>query len=385
MTDEIWQLPDRGIRVIVVHRPRSFTTSAVVTYARGFGDDPGHAPGVAHLHEHLFLATLRSEVAGPLVAQARTYAEATRVSATVRAGAEHHLVRSLTATSGILAAAPVDDAVRLRECRAIDVELAEWSRSPLLAAGHRLAALANQQSWLGRFDECQVGDSECFAPADLLTHARHRRMMHPRQVVVAGPRPPQEWQQLLAGRELTDSAANSDPKPAAGGQIGLTAPEGRVFVGIPLPPSDSETAYLAAQVMLRELGPLADVGHTAGARFRGGSVIPTNSGTVVVASWLTTDARQREAIGLAVSQSSGCAGPELIATEASALPRLRAAAAANTASLATAVDDWQSGYGVDPTSAGAPGSESINDLLHAGWRRAVLVGANLGQQCPQPA
>lgn len=321
MTGEIWQLSAGEPRVIAVHWPGSPTTSLVATYGRGFGDDPGNAPGVAHLHEHLFLATLRTALPEPLVARAETHAESMRVTATVRAGAERQLVRALATAAHQLASSPVAEQVRLRECWAIDVELAEWFGSRLLVAGHKLAALATRRPELGRFDDCRPGDSARLTSEDLLGHARRAELARPRRIVVAGPCSAQEWQLLLEG--FSARIAVPPRPPANGSRAGLSTQEGRVFVGIPLPATDAETAWLAARVMVHERGPLAEVGYTAGARFRGGSVIPTATGAVVAASWLTEDARQQEALGLAISHHVGCAGADLIATQAEALPPLR--------------------------------------------------------------
>jgi predicted Zn-dependent peptidase len=157
MSGEILELSSAGITVVVVHCPESPTTSVVATYAQGFGHDPEDAPGVAHLHEHRYLSGLRTIMCEPLVVQAQTHADRTRVSATVLAGAERELVSALADTARALASDPSDDAVLVRECRAIDVELSEWFGNPMLLAGHRLAALAARRPHLARFDECRVG------------------------------------------------------------------------------------------------------------------------------------------------------------------------------------------------------------------------------------
>ncbi|GAB3067583.1 insulinase family protein [Micromonospora schwarzwaldensis] len=375
MTGEVWRFSEGECQVIAVYRPGSPTTSLVATYGRGFGDDPAITPGVAHLHEHLFLATLRTVVHEPLVAHAQTHAESMRITVTVRAGAERQLVQALATTAHWLASSPVAEQMRQRECRAIDVELAEWFGSPLLVAGHKLAALAARRPKLGRFDECRPGDSARLTPEDLLRHAKCAELLWPRQIVVAGPSSAQEWQQLLEG--LAARSTVSSLSATGGSRAGLTAQDGRVYAGIPLPATDAETAWLAARVMVHERGPLAEVGRIAGARFRGGSVIPTATGAVVAVSWLTDDARQREAIGFAMSQHDGCVGDGLIAAQAEALPPMRAAAATTSATLAAAVDGWQSGYGIDPTATEPPGNKPVSQTMHAGWKRAVLVGANL--------
>ena len=125
MSGDILEFSVGGPRVIVANQPEATTTTVVATYAQGFGHDPAHAPGVAHLHEHLFLSALRTTMRDPLVVQAQTHADRTRVTATVLAGAEKALVVTLASAATTLAEGRVDESVLARECRAIDVELSE--------------------------------------------------------------------------------------------------------------------------------------------------------------------------------------------------------------------------------------------------------------------
>jgi hypothetical protein len=110
--------------------------------------------------------------------------------------------------------------------------------------------------------------------------------------------------------------------------------------------------------------------------------VPGAGCVVVTGSWLVEDARQREAIGIAVSQHSGQAAPALIAAQAAALPERRSAAVATPADLAAAIDAWQYGYGIDPTSTSTPSASRIDHLLRTGWNQALLVGANPARSAP---
>ncbi|WP_433393156.1 insulinase family protein [Micromonospora sp. KLBMP9576] len=390
MDGEILQLPGRGTTVFLAHRPQSPVTSLVATYARGFGHDPAHAPGVAHLHEHLYLATLRTIVTAPMVASAQTHADTMNVSATVLAGHDGQLVTALAAVSPLLAAGRIDDDVRLRECRAIDVELSEWFGNPLLVAGHKLAALATRRHRLARFDECRIGGVSAIGAQDLRAHASRREANHPERLVIVGPRPAEAWLPLLADATGPPRAA---PEPGTtepadghpGPRTDLAGADSRVYVGIPLhldTAENAEAAHLAAQLLLHARGPLAEVGNRAGARFRGGSVVPAAGCAVVTGSWIVADARQREAIGIAFSQHRGNAAPALVAAQAAALPQRRSAAVAAPAALAAAIDAWRSGYGIDPTATGPPDPDGIDRFLRAGWDRAVLVGANSARNSP---
>lgn len=389
MDGEILQLPGPAGAVIVAHRPESSTTSLVATYARGFGHDPADTPGVAHLHEHLYLATLRSVMTAPIVAHAQTHADTMKVSATVLTEASSDLVTALTTASHLLAAGRIDDDVRLRECRAIDVELSEWFGNPLLVTGHKIAALATQRHQLARFDECRIGGSSAITAQDLRAHAARHEAIYPERLVIVSSRPAEEWlpvaDTLRAPSFAPDPTTNAPADEPATPRSDLSGSDSRVYVGIPLhpgTPGNAEAAQLAAQILLHERGPLAEVGKRVGARFRGGSVVPGAGRVVVTGSWLVEDARQREAIGIAMSQHSGQAAPALIATQAAALPERRSAAVTNPATLAATVDAWQSGYGIDPTATSTPCADMIDRCVRTGWNQAVLVGANPARSGP---
>jgi hypothetical protein len=380
---EIFQLPGKGGNVIVVHRPESPTTSVMATYGFGFGHDPMYAPGVAHLYEHLYLATLRAITTVPMVAQAQTHADTMSVSATVLAEADRELVSALTTAPQMLAEGTIDDDVRQRECRAIDVELSEWFGNPLLVAGHKLAALASRRPQPARFDECRIGTSSTIATKDLQTHAALQSAAFPERIVIVGPRPPDEWQLLAEVMRPSNSAAVSPTSllesERLGSRGGVPRAESRVYIGIPLylgTPENAEAVQLAAQILLHGRGPLAEAGHRAGVRFRGASVIPTAGCVVVTGSWIIENSRQREAIGVAVSQQTGQTPLALITEQAAAVSERRRAVAATSATLATAINDWQSGCGINPTIANTPSADEINHILRAGWERAVLVGSH---------
>lgn len=389
MNGEIFQLPGKGGSAIVVHRPGSPTTSVIATYALGFGHDPTHAPGVAHLYEHLYLATLRAIMTAPMVAQAQTHADTMSVSATVLAEADRELVTALTTAPQMLAEGAIDDDARLRECRAIDVELSEWFGNPLLLAGHKLAALATRRPQPARFDECRIGTSATIATQDLQTHAALQDAAFPERVVIVSPRPAAEWLHLAqVMRPPTSAVVPATSHPGCGrlgSRGGVPGADSRVYIGIPLylsTPENAEAVQLAAQVLLHGRGPLADVGERVGVRFRGGSVVPTAGCVVVTGSWIIENARQREAIGVAVSQLSRQVSPALITAQATLVPERRRAVAATSATLATAIDDWQSGYGISPTDIGMPSADEIDHIMWAGWERSVLVGAHPARSGP---
>ncbi|WP_019061283.1 hypothetical protein [Streptomyces prunicolor] len=361
----------------------------IATYAFGFGHDPMHAPGVAHLYEHLYLVTLRAIMTAPMVAQAQTHADTMSVSATVLAEADHELVTAMTTAHRMLAEGRIDDDVRLRECRAIDVELAEWFGNPLLVAGYKLAALATRRPQLARFDECGIGTSSAIAKQDLQTHAALQCVAFPERMVIVGPRPPEDWLLLAKAMRPSNSAvsrATSHPECGSiGSGEGVPGADSRVYISIPLrlsTPENAEAVQLAAQVLLHGRGPLAAVGDRVGVRFRGGSVVPTAGCAVVTGSWLMENHRQREAIGAAVSQRMGKNSPTLIAAQVATVPERRRAVATTSATLAAAIDDWQSGYGISPTAAGTPGVDEIDQIMWAGWERSVLVGAKTARSEP---
>jgi hypothetical protein len=370
MSGEILEFSARGVRVIVAHRSDAPTTTVVATYAQGFGQDPAHAPGVAHLHEHLFLSALRAAMRDPLVVQAQTHADRTRVTATVLAGAEEALVTALTAAATALAADGTDDAVLARECRAIDVELSEWFGNPMLLAGHRLAALAARRPELARFDECRVGDTARLTRATRQEYAGRRQVRCPARLVIVSPRPAETWHPLVdllhPYRSTVDTRRRGTVSPGL-----LTAPGNRVYAGIPLPtttPDDAETALVAARTLLGHNGPLAEIGARAGGRFRGGSVVPGTG--VVAASWLADDTGGLEA---ALRDHDGQAHPDVITAATAPLPAERRLATTTQPTLATTIDDWQSGHGLDPTATGLPDVDRVNHTLRAGWLGAVFV------------
>ncbi|HEX8346800.1 MAG TPA: hypothetical protein VF657_18975 [Actinoplanes sp.] len=67
---------------------------------------------------------------------------------------------------------------------------------------------------------------------------------------------------------------------------------------------------------------------------------------------------------------------------AAALPERRSAAAATLATLAAAIDAWQSGYGIDPTATSTPRADRADRLVRTGWKQAVLVGSNPARSGP---
>jgi hypothetical protein len=345
----------------------------VATYAQGFGHDPADAPGVAHLHEHLFLSALRTTMREPLVVQAQTHAERTRVTATVLAGAEEALVTALSSA----ATDDVDESVLARECRAIDVELSEWFGNPVLLAGHKLAALATGRPRLARFDECRIGDTARLTEAARREYAARRQVRCPERLVIVSPRPVDAWYSSVEPLEPAESTVESR-SPAAGGPVVLTAPENRVYAGIPLPtttPDDAETTLIAARVLLDRDGPLAQVGALAGCRFRGGSVLPGTGHVVVTASWLTADTGSGTTLDTALRQHDGAAHPDVITARTATLPTERRTTTTTQPALATAIDDWQSGHGLDPTATGVPAVDRVDHALRTGWHKVVLVGA----------
>jgi hypothetical protein len=103
---------------------------------------------------------------------------------------------------------------------------------------------------------------------------------------------------------------------------------------------------------------------------------------VVTGSWIIENARQREAIGVAVSQLSGQVSPALITAQATLVPERRRAVAATSATLATAIDGWQSGFGISATDVGTPSVDEIDHIMWAGWERSVLVGAQPARSGP---
>ncbi|UED88209.1 insulinase family protein [Streptomyces profundus] len=337
---------------------------------------------MAHLYEHLYLATLRAQMTAPLVAHAQTHADTMDVSATVLADADRALLTALTNAPRLLAEGRVDDDTRVRECRAIDVELSEWFGNPLLIAGHKLAALATRRPQPARFDDCRIGSTPSISVTDLRAHAALRAALFPERVVIVGPRPAEEWQHLTQEVRSPDTApapADACPGWAGLGSRGdVPGAASRVFIGIPLQlstPDRAEAVQLTAELLMHERGPLAGIGHRLGVRFRGGSLIPTAGCAVIVGSWTPENARQREAIGVAVRQYAERDLSMFVAAQAITMPERRRAAAATSATLATAVDGWQAGCGIDPTAARAPSVDEINHTMWAGWDRSVLVGA----------
>ncbi|MCL6290264.1 insulinase family protein [Streptomyces fimicarius] len=389
MNGEIFRLPGKDGRVVVVHRPGSPTTSVIATYALGFGLDPTHAPGTAHLYEHLFLATLRALMTAPVMARAQTDADTMSVSATVPAEAGQELIAALAATPRTLAAGPIDDDVRLRECRAIDVELSEWFGNPLLVAGHKLAALATRRTQPARFDECRAGACAAIAPRELQAHAALQGAASPERLVIVGPSPAEEWLPLanLLGPLAPPvvHVTSSSGWGCLGSRGSVPGADRRVYIGIPLPLSTAEKAeslQLAAEAVLHGRGPLAEVGDRVGARFRGGSVVPTAGCVVVTGSWLLENSRQREAIGIAVRQLEGRVPPAVLGALADAVPERRRALAATSVTLAEAVDAWRCGYGISPTGATGPDVDEVQHIVGTGWERSVLVGARPARSDP---
>lgn len=377
MSGDLLEFSVGGPRVIVAHQPEATTTTVVATYAQGFGHDPANAPGVAHLHEHLFLSALRATMRDPVVAQAQTHADRTRVTATVLAGAEKALVTALTSAATTLAAGRVDESVLARECRAIDVELSEWFGSPMLIAGHKLAALATRRPQLARFDECRIGDTARLAEVTRRKYAARRHVRCPERLVIVSPQPAQAWHPLV--ELLNPSMSTVEEHPPTPGSVVLPAtPENRVYVGIPLPtatPDNAETTMVAARTLLARNGPLAEIGARAGCRFRGGSMLPGTGHAVVAASWLAEDAGSQTTLDAALRQHDGEAHPEVIAARTASLHKERQATAATQPVLAATIDDWQSGYGLDPTATHLPAVDRVNHALRTGWHQAVLVSA----------
>ncbi|MFF1791169.1 insulinase family protein [Kitasatospora sp. NPDC058243] len=361
----------------------------IATYGLGFGHDPSHAPGVAHLYEHLYLATLRGLMTTPVVVQAQTRADTMSVSATVLSDADRELVGALAETPRLLAAGKVDEGVRMRECRAIDVELSEWFGNPLLLAGHKLAALATRRPGPARFDECRIGASSAIAMTDLRAHAARRAAALPERLVIVGPRPAEEWLALVDAvmpcGPADGPAVHTRPGDDLPGPSGdVPGADSRVFVGVPLrlgAPDDAETVQLVARLLSHGAGPLAEVGNRVGARFRGGSVVPTAGCLVVTGSWIAEDSRRREAIGVAMSQYRGRISQSLLTAQAAAVLTERRAAATTSATLATAIDGWQAGSGVNPIADVVPGMDDVKRVIRAGWERSVLVGARPARAC----
>jgi hypothetical protein len=50
--------------------------------------------------------------------------------------------------------------------------------------------------------------------------------------------------------------------------------------------------------------------------------------------------------------------------------------------LATAIDGWQSGFGISATDVGTPSVDEIDHIMWAGWERSVLVGAQPARSGP---
>jgi hypothetical protein len=170
-----------------------------------------------------------------------------------------------------------------------------------------------------------------------------------------------------------DAAVDVDGPPPPGAHSELPSTGDRVYAGIPLDltgPADAEAALLAARTLLHEDGPLAEVGRHAGCHFRGGSVVSSDGCAVVTCSWLTGNPGRREVLRTAFGQHSGHVRPDVIAAVAGTLPRGQRAP---TSALAETVDDWLSGYGMDPTAVTTPPPEEVDHIMRAGWLRTVLV------------